>query len=54
MREEYFEYVSDYKDKLELLMKELEFFGYWIKLERRIVLKYFFENNGVVFIFKKC
>lgn len=54
MREEYLEHVSDYKDKLEPLMKELELSGLWIKLERRIVPKYSFENNGVIFIFKKC
>lgn len=54
MREEYLEHVSDYKDKLEPLMKELELSGHWIKLERRIVPKYSFENNGVVFIFKNC
>nr|XP_022344429.1 methyltransferase-like protein 27 isoform X1 [Crassostrea virginica] len=53
MREEYLEHVHDYKDKLEPLMKELEISGRWTRVSRRVVPKYSFENNGVIFIYQK-
>ncbi|KAK7009317.1 hypothetical protein BgiMline_000826 [Biomphalaria glabrata] len=52
MRETYLTSVVEYKDRLEPRMKELELEGKWTSVMRRVVPKYSFENNGVVFVFR--
>ncbi|KAK0054666.1 methyltransferase-like protein 27 [Biomphalaria pfeifferi] len=52
MREKYLTSVVEYKDRLEPRMKELELEGKWSSVMRRVVPKYSFENNGVVFVFR--
>ncbi|KAJ8316980.1 hypothetical protein KUTeg_004884, partial [Tegillarca granosa] len=52
MRQEYLEYVGDYKDALEPLMKQLEADGKWDLISRTVVPNYSFNKNGVVFKFQ--
>ncbi|XP_050704256.1 methyltransferase-like protein 27 [Eriocheir sinensis] len=51
MRLEFLEIVSAYKDKLEPYMDELEEDGKWRKVERRVVPNYFFDKEGVVYVY---
>ena len=51
MRENYLKEVEQYKE-LESLMQRLELEGKWSKLERTVVEKYSFGNNGVIFVFR--
>lgn len=52
MRQEYLEYVGDYKDALEPLMQQLEADGKWDLISRTVVPNYSFNKNGVVFKFQ--
>ena len=54
MREEYLEHVEEYKDRLEVLMQELEDAGKWTRVSRVIVPNYSFDNNGVIFKYRVC
>ncbi|CAG2205687.1 unnamed protein product [Mytilus edulis] len=54
MREEYLDYVKEYKDRLEVLMQELEDAGKWESVSRVIVPNYSFDNNGVIFKYRVC
>ncbi|XP_063431961.1 uncharacterized protein LOC134714551 isoform X2 [Mytilus trossulus] len=54
MREEYLDYVQEYKDRLEVLMQELEDAGKWESVSRVIVPNYSFDNNGVIFKYRVC
>lgn len=54
MKERYLEIVSDYKDRLEPLMKELEISGKWKRLSRKVIPNYFLEYNGVIYVYQKC
>ena len=49
MREEYLEYVSEYKGTLGPLMKKLERDGKWKLLSKDTITNYFFGKSGVVF-----
>ncbi|XP_013392059.1 methyltransferase-like protein 27 isoform X2 [Lingula anatina] len=51
MREEYLDYVEEYKN-LEPYMKQLEIEGKWEKMERKVVPNYSFQKNGIVFTYK--
>ena len=44
--------VTEYKDRLEPLMSDLEAKGRWTLVSRSVVPKYSFDNNGVVIVFK--
>lgn len=50
MRQEYLEYVKEYKDRLVPYMKELEDSGKWRCLEQTVVPNYSFGKDGVVFV----
>ena len=52
MREEYLSIVKEYKDRLEPFMDQLEDSGYWKGLQRTVVPRYSFSNNGVVFVYQ--
>ena len=52
MREVYLQEVEEYKDRLEPKMAAMEAEGLWHRLERTVVPKYSFNNNGVVFVFE--
>jgi len=52
MREEYLSYVSEYVDKLEPYMQELEKKGYWKQLSREILPEYSFNKNGVIYTYE--
>ncbi|XP_041368160.1 methyltransferase-like protein 27 isoform X2 [Gigantopelta aegis] len=54
MREEYLQYVEEYKDRLEPLLQKWEADGLWKLVSREIVKKYSFDNNGVVFKYSVC
>ncbi|XP_060082532.1 methyltransferase-like protein 27 [Ylistrum balloti] len=54
MREEYLSHVQEYKGKLEQRFMELENEGRWKSCPRKIVPKYSFDNNGIIFKFKVC
>ncbi|XP_048746652.2 methyltransferase-like protein 27 [Ostrea edulis] len=54
MKERYLEIVSDYKDRLEPLMKELEISGKWKRLSRKVIPNYFLEYSGVIYVYQKC
>ena len=51
MREEYLQYVEQYRGRLEETMKDMELKGMWQMVSRTVVPNYFFEDNGVVFKF---
>ncbi|KAH9524583.1 hypothetical protein Btru_027262 [Bulinus truncatus] len=53
MREKYLTSVAEYRGRLEPRMKEMELDGKWTSLCRRVVPRYSFSNNGVVYVFKK-
>jgi len=52
MREEYLTIVEEYK-KLEPFMEQLVDKQLWLKIERKVVPKYSFNNNGVVYIYQR-
>ena len=52
MRQQYLETVAEYKDRLEPFMKDLETQCKWTQVERTVVPRYSFHNEGVVFVFK--
>lgn len=53
MREQYLTTVEEYNGRLESKMKEMEEVqGLWEAVYRKVVPKYSFDNNGVVFVFK--
>jgi len=52
MREEYLTTVEEYK-KLEPFMEQLVDKQLWFEVERKVVPKYSFENNGVVYVYEK-
>lgn len=52
MREAYLEEVKDYKGRLEPYMADLVKSGVWEVVERTVVARYSFANNGVVFVFR--
>ncbi|XP_076039173.1 methyltransferase-like protein 27 [Oratosquilla oratoria] len=53
MREEYLQYVEQYKDKLEPYMQRMEKENKWKMVGRDIVENYSFNKNGIVFTFRK-
>ncbi|XP_050704255.1 demethylmenaquinone methyltransferase-like isoform X2 [Eriocheir sinensis] len=52
MRHEYLQTAPSYKDKLEPYMDQLEADGKWRKVERRIVPNFFFDKEGLVYVFR--
>ncbi|KAK8379963.1 hypothetical protein O3P69_019780 [Scylla paramamosain] len=54
MRKNFLEIVEAYKDKLEPYMEQLEERGVWQKVERRVVPNYYFNNEGVIFTYRKA
>ena len=53
LREEYLDYVKDYKDKLEPEMESMVTDATWKRLERSVVPNYSFNKNGVLYVFEK-
>ena len=49
MREEYLEYVSEYKGTLEPFMKNLERDEKWKLLSKDTITDYAFGKSGVIF-----
>ncbi|KAK7469466.1 hypothetical protein BaRGS_00036532, partial [Batillaria attramentaria] len=54
MREMYLETVQEYRGRLEPVMAEMQTAGKWRQLSRKVVSKYYFDDNGVVFEFVVC
>uniref|UniRef100_A0A0P4WGQ0 Methyltransferase domain-containing protein n=1 Tax=Scylla olivacea TaxID=85551 RepID=A0A0P4WGQ0_SCYOL len=54
MRKIFIETVEAYKDKLEPYMEQLEKRGVWQKVERRVAPNYYFNNEGVIFTYRKA
>ncbi|XP_045119351.1 methyltransferase-like protein 27 isoform X1 [Portunus trituberculatus] len=54
MRLSFLEIVEAYKDKLEPYMNQLEKQGVWNKVGRRVVHNYYFNQDGVVFTYRKA
>ena len=52
MREKYLQEVAEYRGRLEPRMKVIEERGLWRALERTIIPRYSFDNNGVIFVFE--
>ncbi|XP_059139129.1 methyltransferase-like protein 27 [Physella acuta] len=52
MREEFLTTVAEYKDRLEPHMKNLEQEGKWEPASRTVVPKYYFNYDGIVYVFK--
>ena len=52
MRREYLDYVTEYRDRLEPYMAELEQHNQWCRLERTIVPRYSFNKDGVLFVYR--
>ncbi len=53
MREEYLSYVSEYVNRLEPKMKQLEMNNVWKLVNRTVVENYSFKKNGILFVFEK-
>ena len=52
MRQAYLQEVKEYRGRLERRMAALEKDQRWKMVERTVVPKYSFENDGVVFVFQ--
>jgi hypothetical protein len=53
MREEYLSYVTEYVNRLEPKMEQLEVENVWKKVSKSVVENYSFKKNGLVYVFEK-